>query len=54
LAFSKATTTELRKAAIAGGMRTLMLDGKIKIFKGITTPREVAEIAQSEEAEVHS
>jgi type IV pilus assembly protein PilB len=54
LAFSKATTTELRKAAIAGGMRTLMLDGKIKIFKGITTPREVAEIAQSEEAEAHS
>jgi len=54
LAFSKSTTTELRKAAIAGGMRTLMLDGKIKIFKGITTPREVAEIAQSEEAEVHS
>jgi type IV pilus assembly protein PilB len=54
LAFSKATTTELRKAAIASGMRTLMEDGKIKIFKGITTPREVAEIAQSEEAEAHS
>ncbi len=52
LAFSKAPTTELRKAAIAGGMRTLMLDGKIKIFKGITTPQEVAEIAQTEGVQV--
>jgi len=48
LAFSKAPTTELRKACIANGMRTLMEDGKIKIFKGITTPEEVARIAQTE------
>jgi type IV pilus assembly protein PilB len=48
LAFSKATTTELRKAAIASGMRTLAEDGKIKIFKGVTTPSEVASIAQIE------
>ena len=48
LAFSKATTTELRKAAVASGMRTLAEDGKIKIFKGITTPSEVASIAQTE------
>ncbi|MFA5784712.1 MAG: GspE/PulE family protein, partial [Phycisphaerae bacterium] len=48
LAFSKAPTTELRKAAINSGMRTLMLDGKTKIFNGITTAEEVARIAQTE------
>ena len=48
LAFSKAPTSELRKACIAGGMRTLMEDGKLKIFKGVTTPAEVAAIAQME------
>ncbi len=48
LAFSKAPTSELRKACIAGGMKTLMEDGKIKIFNGITTPEEVASIAQTE------
>ncbi len=48
LAFAKAPTTEIRKACIAGGMRTLRDDGKIKIFNGITTPEEVARITQSE------
>ena len=48
LAFSKAPTGELRKACITSGMRTLMEDGKIKIFKGVTTPSEVAAIAQTE------
>jgi len=48
LAFTKAPATELRKAAKASGMRTLMEDGKIKIFKGITTPEEVARITQTE------
>jgi len=48
LAFAKAPTNELRKAAKAGGMRTLMEDGKIKIFNGISTPEEVARIAQTE------
>jgi len=49
LAFAKATTSELRKAARASGMRTLMEDGKNKIFKGITTPEEVARLSQTEE-----
>ena len=49
LAFSKAPTTELRKAARASGMRTLRDDGKLKIFKGITTPAEVVKITQSDE-----
>jgi len=48
LAFSKAPTTEVRKACIAAGMRTLMDDGKLKIFHGITTPKEVATTAQTE------
>jgi len=48
LAFTKAPSTELKKAAVASGMRTLMEDGKIKIFRGITTPEEVARIAQTE------
>jgi type IV pilus assembly protein PilB len=48
LAFNKAPTSELRKACVAAGMKTLLEDGKIKIFKGITTPDEVAGIAQVE------
>ena len=48
LAFAKAPTAEIRKACIASGMRTLMEDGKLKIFNGITTPKEVAETAQAE------
>jgi type IV pilus assembly protein PilB len=48
LAFSKAPTTELRGAAKASGMRTLMADGKLKVLKGTTTPAEVVSIAQTE------
>jgi type IV pilus assembly protein PilB len=48
LAFAKAPTNELRKAAKAGGMKTLMEDGKVKIFHGISTPEEVARITQTE------
>jgi len=48
LAFSKAPTTELRKAVRASGMRTLRDDGKLKIFNGITTPAEVVRITQTE------
>jgi type IV pilus assembly protein PilB len=52
LAFSKAPTTELRKAARASGMRTLMQDGILKIFNGTTTPAEVVRITQTEGAAV--
>jgi type IV pilus assembly protein PilB len=48
LAFSKAPIGELRKACIASGMRTLMEDGKLKIFSGVTTPAEIAAVAQTE------
>jgi type IV pilus assembly protein PilB len=53
LAFSKAPTTELRKAAKASGMRTLMQDGLLKIFKGTTTPAEVVRITQTEGAVIN-
>ncbi|MHC4185793.1 MAG: GspE/PulE family protein, partial [Planctomycetota bacterium] len=46
LAFAKAPSSELRKAAQASGMRNLMEDGKAKIFKGVTTPEEVTRTAQ--------
>jgi len=40
----------LRKAAVASGMRTLMGDGRIKVFNGITTPEEIVKICQAENA----
>ena len=48
LAFAKAPASELRKAAVASGMRTLREDGKIKVFRGTTTPSEVVRITQTE------
>jgi len=52
LAFKRAPTSDLRRAAKATGMRTLMEDGKLKIFKGVTTPAEVSETAQTESIQV--
>jgi type IV pilus assembly protein PilB len=49
LAFDRAPLTEIRKAAIASGMSTLLDDGKMKIRHGITTPEEVAKTAQAED-----
>jgi type IV pilus assembly protein PilB len=49
LAFAKAPPSEMRKAAEASGMRNLMDDGKLKVFKGTTTPAEVVKISQTEE-----
>jgi len=48
LAFNRAATNEIRRAAIASGMRTLAEDGKAKILRGITTIEEVARTAQVE------
>jgi type IV pilus assembly protein PilB len=52
LAFSRSPNSDLRKAAVASGMRTLMEDGKVKIYNGITTPEEIVRIAQSGDIEV--
>src|SRR5207237_5610679 len=48
LAFNLAPIEQVRKAAIANGMRPLVADGKIKILKGATTPDKVARMAQVE------
>lgn len=48
LAFTKAPTNELRKAAKACGMRSLREDGKIKVSRGVTTLDEVVRITQTE------
>jgi type IV pilus assembly protein PilB len=48
LAFARSSASELRKAAKAGGMKSLLEDGKDKVFKGITTPAEVAQHSQAE------
>jgi type IV pilus assembly protein PilB len=48
LAFQRAPAGELRRAAIASGMKTLLQDGRIKVFKGISTPQEVAKVTQAE------
>jgi type IV pilus assembly protein PilB len=48
LAYKRATTSELRAAAKAGGMRTLAEDGVLKVFSGITTAEEVSRNAQIE------
>ncbi len=48
LAFKRAPTNQIRKAARASGMRTLLEDGKLKILKGVTTMEEIAKQAQVE------
>ncbi len=48
LAFNRSGISKLRAAAIRGGMRSLVEDGKIKILKGDTTPSEIANFAQIE------
>jgi len=48
LAFERAPSGELRKAARASGMRTLLEDGKLKVFNGVTTLEEVAKTSQAE------
>ncbi len=52
LAFKKAPATQLRKAALASGMRTLMDDGKLKILRGISTPEEIVRICKAESGDM--
>ncbi len=47
-AFRCEPVSVIRQAALAGGMRPLVSDGKLKILKGMTTPAEVARITQVE------
>jgi len=48
LAFNRSSISKLRNAAIRGGMRSLVEDGKIKILRGETTASEIANFAQIE------
>ncbi|MBC02472.1 MAG: pilus assembly protein PilB [Phycisphaerae bacterium] len=48
LAFERASISAIRQAAIRGGMRSLLGDGKVKILRGVTSPEEVARFAQIE------
>jgi type IV pilus assembly protein PilB len=48
LAFNRSSISKLRNAAIRGGMRSLVEDGKIKILAGQTTATEIANFAQIE------
>ncbi len=49
LAFNRASLSEVRRAAHASGMRSLLEDGRLKIAKGITTPEEVLKTTQLED-----
>lgn len=46
LAFGGSSISDIRRTAIKLGMRPLLGDGKIKILKGMTTPAEIARVAQ--------
>ena len=48
LAFNRAPLGQLRAAAVRGGMKSLVEDGKIKVLRGDTTPEEIARFAQAE------
>ncbi len=48
LAFNRATATQLRQAARASGMRTLLEDGKLKVLAGVTTPEDLLRVTQAE------
>ncbi len=48
LAFNRAPVSKIRQAAIAGGMRNLLGDGRLKILEGKTTLEEIGRITQME------
>jgi type IV pilus assembly protein PilB len=48
LAFAKASTAEIRRAAIANGMNTLAMDGLRKALQGVTTPEEVVMLVRAD------
>jgi type IV pilus assembly protein PilB len=48
LAFERAPGNKIRKAALASGMKSLLADGRMKVFRGITTAEEIVKVAQVE------
>jgi type II secretory ATPase GspE/PulE/Tfp pilus assembly ATPase PilB-like protein len=49
MAFGSAPLVEIRKAARASGMRSLLEDGRIKIREGVTTPEDLFRVTQATE-----
>src|SRR5262249_20815762 len=48
LAFERTATNKIRKAALAAGMKSLLMDGRLKVLNGSTTAEEVVKVAQVE------
>ncbi len=48
LAFNRAPSSRIRKAAISAGMKELVEDGRTKVLNGVTTPEEIARVSQAE------
>jgi type II secretory ATPase GspE/PulE/Tfp pilus assembly ATPase PilB-like protein len=48
LAFERAATNKIRKAAMSSGMKSLLMDGRLKVLNGTTTAEEVVKVAQVE------
>ncbi|MBO6514170.1 MAG: Flp pilus assembly complex ATPase component TadA [Phycisphaerales bacterium] len=48
LTFNKAQASDIRKAALASGMKALVDDGRTKVLNGVTTPQEIARVSQFE------
>jgi type IV pilus assembly protein PilB len=48
LAFERSPTNKIRKAALAGGMKSLLADGRVKVLNGTTTAEEIVKVAQVE------
>jgi type II secretory ATPase GspE/PulE/Tfp pilus assembly ATPase PilB-like protein len=46
LAFERAPTNKVRAAAVAAGMKSLLMDGKLKVLEGKTTAEEIVKVAQ--------
>lgn len=49
LTVAKASSTEMRKAAVKGGMKTMQQDGLAKVRAGLTTVEEVLRVTQQKE-----
>jgi type IV pilus assembly protein PilB len=48
LAFERSAANKLRKAALASGMKSLLIDGRMKVLNGMTTAEEIVKVAQVE------
>ncbi len=48
LAFERSPTNKIRQAALRSGMKSLLMDGRLKVLNGVTTAEEVVKVAQVE------